>query len=276
MEAPRRTASQKRLAANQRVSGAVGDFVKGGPAKRRQRQRWSGHVIHAVGERRYLIRFDNGQEKELPSNVLKVESAAASIPPDMPLPDQENIRRVSVVQDEIDVQEGEEVEDLPTLRPEEEDVEVAEELNGGEAEEGIANENAHDPNGRMPGQLPTETDASQKDYHSIKKAMKDKLAALVGTEVSVVTKKNGTMKWTVVEGHSPPNEKISSKVGNFYGLKDFAVANYKKGEILAHIFLELTFLDWKRKVEKMNAAIEASKAKCKRFSARSFWLAWDL
>jgi hypothetical protein len=41
----------------------------------------------------------------------------------------------------------------------------------------------------MPGQLPSETDASQKDYHSIKKAAKDKIAALVGTEVSVVTKK---------------------------------------------------------------------------------------
>jgi len=43
----------------------------------------------------------------------------------------------------------------------------------------------------MPGQLPTAADASQKDYHSIKKAAKDKIAALVGTEVSVVTKKMG-------------------------------------------------------------------------------------
>jgi hypothetical protein len=43
----------------------------------------------------------------------------------------------------------------------------------------------------MPGQLPTAAYASQKDYHSIKKAVKDKIAALVGTEVSVVTKKMG-------------------------------------------------------------------------------------
>ncbi len=94
MEAGRRTASQKRLAPNQRVSGAVGDFVEGGPTKRHWRERWFGHVLQAVGERRYLVRFDNGQEKELPSNVLKVESAAASIPPDMPLPDRQHIRDV--------------------------------------------------------------------------------------------------------------------------------------------------------------------------------------
>jgi hypothetical protein len=50
-----------------------------------------------------------------------VESAAASIPPDMPLPDQENIRSVAMVQGDVDVQEAEEVEDLSTLRPEEED-----------------------------------------------------------------------------------------------------------------------------------------------------------
>ncbi len=77
---------------------------------------------------------------------------------------------------------------------------LLDELNGGEAEEANereaavnkpdgANENIHDPNGRMPGQLPKAADAVQKDYHSIKKAAKEKIAALVGTEVSVVTKK---------------------------------------------------------------------------------------
>jgi hypothetical protein len=39
--------------------------------------------------------------------------------------------------------------------------------------------------------MPTAADASQKDYHSIKKAANDKVAALVGTEVSVVMKKMG-------------------------------------------------------------------------------------
>jgi hypothetical protein len=192
MEAGRRTASQKRLAPNQRVSGAVGDFVEGGPTKRHWRERWFGHVLQAVGERRYLVRFDNGQEKELPSNVLKVESAAASIPPDMPLPDRQHIRDVwAIIEANANIQESTEDEDLPVLRPEEEDAEAAEEeVNGGEAEE---DNNGEDPNGRMPGQIPTAAAAaaSVKDYHSIKKAAKEKIAALVGTEVSVATKKLG-------------------------------------------------------------------------------------
>jgi hypothetical protein len=37
------------------------------------------------------VHFDNGKGKELPSNILTVESSAASIPPGMPLPAQENV-----------------------------------------------------------------------------------------------------------------------------------------------------------------------------------------
>jgi hypothetical protein len=280
MEAPRRMASQKWLTPNQRVSGAVEEFIEGGPKKLRQRQRLFGHIIRATGERRYLVHFDNGEEKELPSNVLKVESTAASIPPDISLPAQENVRGIAMVEADANFQEAEEHEDLPVLRPEEEDAEVEEERNGGEAEENADDEegavNAGWPYGRMPGQLPTAANASQKDYHSIKKAAKDKTAALAGTEVSVVTRKNGTMKWTVVEGHTPPTDKIISKTGTFNGLKGFDIANFRKGEILVHMFLELSFLDWKLKVDKMNAAIEASKAKCKRFSCEEFLIGLGL
>jgi hypothetical protein len=84
------------------------------------------------------------------------------------------------------------------------------------------------------------------------------------------------MKWTVVEGHTPPTEKIISKTGTFYGLKGFNVGNFRKGKILVHMFLELSFLDWKLKVDKMNAAVEASKAKCKRFSCEEFLIGLGL
>jgi hypothetical protein len=47
----------------------------------------------------------------------------------------------------------------------------------------------------MLGQLPIAVNASRKDYHSIKKAAKDKTAALVGTEVSVVTNKWDNVQW---------------------------------------------------------------------------------
>lgn len=65
-----------------------------------------GHVIHAIGKRHYLVCFDNSQEKELPYNVLNVESSVASIAPDMPLPDQENIHTVRSIVDTDDVQEA--------------------------------------------------------------------------------------------------------------------------------------------------------------------------
>ena len=292
MEAGRRTASQKRLAPDQRVSGALGAFIEG-PHKRRRRERLFGHIIRAVGERRYLVRFDNGEERECASNVLKVESSLASIPPDMPLPVREPIRGVVAIHEaagDPEVQDAEETEDMPTVRPEEEDAEAAEEqsneieADGAEQEEEnvgattevVAAEAVHDPNGRMPGQLPTAATAVTKDYHSVKKAAKEKISALVGTEVPVTSRKNGTIIWKVVDSHVPPEEKLISLSTICYGLKGFSLGNFKKSEVLAHLFLELTFLDWKSKVDKMNREVEASKAKCKKFSYEEFLIGLGL
>ncbi len=49
-----------------------------------------------------------------------------------------------------------------------------EEENVGATTEAIAADAVHDPNGRMPGQLPTAATAVMKDYHSVKKAAKEK------------------------------------------------------------------------------------------------------
>jgi hypothetical protein len=84
MEARRQTSGQKRLCPNQQVSGAVGDFIEGGPTKRRQK----GAIIQKCNQG---CRFGSVEEMKLPSAVLKVESIAASIPPDVP-PAAENIR----------------------------------------------------------------------------------------------------------------------------------------------------------------------------------------
>jgi hypothetical protein len=116
MEAGPRTVRQKRLAPNQQVSGAVGEFIDTGPSKRRCRERWFGHVFEAVGERKYLVRFDNGQEKELPSNVLKVEDMVATLPPDVLLPIPQNVRELTNLENaEADLLDVEESEDLPTV-----------------------------------------------------------------------------------------------------------------------------------------------------------------
>jgi hypothetical protein len=281
----------------------VGGFIPG-PSKRRRRQRLFGHVIRAVGERCYLVHYDDGQERECASNILKVESSTASIPPDMPLPICEVVRDFSAVEEaagDPDALDSEEAEDMPDIRPEEEEAEAAaEEQNPMETEddaeanvapsavdnviegtegngEAVQNNNeapgdVHDPNGRMPEQLPMEASATVKDYHSIKKAAKEKNAALVGSEVTVTSRKNGSLTWKVVESHSPPGEELITKSSASYGLKDFNIGSYKKSEVLSHMFLELMFLDWKDMVNKMNVAVAASKAKCKKFSNEEFFI----
>jgi hypothetical protein len=144
-----------------------------------------------------LVRFDNGQEKELPSDVLKVESALASIPPDVPVPVVANVVGHQMQEetygdaDLLDV--GEEAEDLPAMRPEEEDVMAAEEeqialelddappdeVTPETPENATAEAPVHDPNGRMPGQLPTKAAASHKDYQTLSELQKRKLQCLL-------------------------------------------------------------------------------------------------
>jgi hypothetical protein len=51
----------------------------------------------------------------------------------------------------------------------------------------------------MPGQLPSAGVVQcQKDYHTIKKAAKEKITALVGHDVTVGTRKSGSLKWKVI------------------------------------------------------------------------------
>jgi hypothetical protein len=84
METGRGAAGQKRLCPNHRVSGTVGEFIEGS-SKRRRRQCLFGHIIRAVGGKKYLVRFDNGEEKKCSLNILKVEHITASLSTDIPI-----------------------------------------------------------------------------------------------------------------------------------------------------------------------------------------------
>jgi hypothetical protein len=56
----------------------------------------------------------------------------------------------------------------------------------------------------MPGQLPKAVEQTRaKDYKSIKRVLKEKVAALLGLEVTMTTKYNGNMKWTVNKTSKP-------------------------------------------------------------------------
>ena len=193
MEGSRRTASQKRLIPDQRVSGAAGNYIPG-PTKRRHWERLFGYVVRSVGENRYLVRFDNGEEKELPSAVLKVESIVAALPPDTLIPVARDVQEERMLLDAVAEQliDDHEEEDLPDQLPDSEEAEAEEEMqnaaeengtseeemenvleeNGTAAEEmqnaaqkngtaeeemeNAATENGNDAHGQMPGQLPTE------------------------------------------------------------------------------------------------------------------------
>ncbi len=164
MEAGRRTASQKHLACNRRVSSAVGDFISG-QSKCRCHQRLFGNMIRAMGERCYLVHFDDGQETECSTKILKVESLSASFPLDIPVPAHDEVWVISAVEEASG--DSDMLEDMPAIRPEEEDAEAANEEENlsdtdssketGEALQ-IIND-IHYPNEKMPGQIPMEASA---------------------------------------------------------------------------------------------------------------------
>jgi hypothetical protein len=124
MEAGRWKTSQKHLTCNPRVSGSVGDFISD-PSKCCCHQRLFGNVVRVTGERCYLVHFDDGQEKECSFNISKVESFSSSLPLDIPLPAHDVVWDISAVEKasgDPDVLDNEEVEDMPAIRPEKEDV----------------------------------------------------------------------------------------------------------------------------------------------------------
>jgi hypothetical protein len=81
----RRATTNKRLHVNQRVSGSVREYIEG-PTKRRHCQRLYGHIISAIGEQKYMVRFDDGSKKECSSAFLRVEKMHTSVPQDIQMP----------------------------------------------------------------------------------------------------------------------------------------------------------------------------------------------
>jgi hypothetical protein len=170
----------RRLATHQQVSGAFGDFVEG-LTKRRRRQQLYRQIISAVGEKRYLVQFDNGIEKECCSNTLRVESMHEALPPDVVLP------AATTAGEHREIEQSEEALAY------QEEAEPGEELEADNIDDDINDIPGDEeiPSG-MPGQLPSEVE-QPKDYATIKKQAKEKIAAMVGQEVTVSTRSNGTI-----------------------------------------------------------------------------------
>ena len=91
------------------------------------------------------------------------------------------------------------------------------------------------------GQLPTEQEAalaSGKDYATIKKIAWDKVKSLLGQEVVVKTKKNGSMTWKVIDSIDPDPVEQSLRYTTILstGLSVSIVKITKKAKLLVVYF----------------------------------------
>ncbi len=161
---------------------------------------------------------------------------------------------------------------------------ASEEVATADASDPIAEEennnttNEADAHGRMPGQLPTvadvvENDSTARDYATVKRLAKERIAVLLGTTVTISAACRSTITWKVVEKNMPPEERTVE--AGFEQKKQFGIINFdawccKKSEVLAGMFLQLSFLNWKEKVDAINNEIIASRRKIKKIPMRSF------
>ena len=85
----------------------------------------------------------------------------------------------------------------------------------------------------------------------------------------VKTKKNGSMTWKVIDSIDPDPVEQSLRYTTILstGLSVSIVKITKKA---SSIFLRLLFKDWRKKVEKLNEAVVASKCKCRLFTPKEF------
>jgi hypothetical protein len=103
---------------------------------------------------RKLLKFDNGEEKELPSSVLKVENMIAALTPDDLLPVPHGVQEERILEKVILEQllDENEEEDLPNQLPDLDEVEVELVLQFAKEEIPITtNEAEANPNERIPG-----------------------------------------------------------------------------------------------------------------------------
>jgi hypothetical protein len=124
-----------------------------------------------------------------------------------------------------------------------------------------------DTEGHMPGWLPTKTETTTPDYANLKCLAKEKIRGLLDTEVTYKSG-NKTMKWKVISDHEPESV-LQDKVRKL-GLINFNIKEYEQDEILCHLFLKLTFLKRKEKVDLFIAAYKKSGLKGRTFTRQEF------
>jgi len=280
-----RKRNDKRFDVGCRVSGSFGEMAPNPNPNisRRVRQRIFGNITEAVGPKQYKVLWDDGNTREHFSNSLKKERSFASLPPDVrpprlqdnpDLPPQGQ-QQIDEEQEQIDENERDQEmeEHLPGAGKESDDDDSSQGSKGGEG----GDKAGGDTEGQMPGQLQAEVPLAP-DYHAKKADAKAAIKGLLGKEV-LVKHKNKSIAWTVIEDWDP--EEPVLEIDTAFGLKSFDSRQYKQSEVLAHLFLHLSFADWRVTLDKMNQAINEAnnnnnKKRVRVFSAEEFLTALGL
>jgi hypothetical protein len=285
--------------------------------KRRIRMKLYGTIVRAVDKKQYEVLWDNNNTSIVFANSLAKETSFASLPPSaIALRQQDNPEMPPTGQEVADAEEEEIINSQRDQEPtehlpfagqpvggecfssdEESNEEAAEEeaSQGGDpavrgTEEGggeAATEQPAtkkrrspalvDPEGRMPGQLPT-AEALPKDYNQRKSDAISVVKSMLGRQVTI-KHKSKTMKWLVVDPFVLEDEHNNNVAPSEpVGLKLFKSTDYSKETVMAELFLHLAFDDWRLAVAKINEAVEEqnnnnNKKKVRPFTDVEFLLA---
>jgi hypothetical protein len=234
---------EKRLSVGARVSGTFGDFyVNPDPnVKRRKRQRIYGVVQEACGPRKYRVCFDSGLIVDCFSNTLRLEKPSASVPADVlaaavsrdtPISTEVTDEQLLVIENEAAANDIEMEEHLPDGQDGESEEDDDDTI---EAEDTIEVENEQRPVGvlNIDNEQPT-------TYAGRKEASNRRIAALVGTKVSVSRGRAETLEWIVVEESKPETMEVPKEsvgLSNYRKLMDDA----QPGTFIAQLFLCLMY-----------------------------------
>lgn len=231
------TRQPKRITIGQRVSGSFGPLVDNpDPSKKRKvRTRLYGYILEESGSKHYKVQFDDGQTLAVASNSLRIERAAANLPPSER--SQPTSRATSATSND-DAADGE-VQDPDEAEEEDERGDPQAEAPDDEAE-------PSDDEGRQESGGVYVGEDLPKNHHEKLIDARKRIQELLGEKTT-----QGKFTWTVIPEHHVddlPEER-------FIGVKGIELHRADPSQIYSDLFLHIMFRDWRHSLKKMNAKI---------------------
>jgi hypothetical protein len=233
----------KRITIGQRVSGSVGPLVANpDPSKKRKvRTRLYGYIIEESGSKHYKVQFDDGKTLAVASNNLRIERAAANLPPsERPQPTSHAISSADDAGEIEDPDEAEEEDERGDPQAEAADDEAEPSEAADDEAEPSDDEGRQESGGVYVGEdLP-------KNHHEKLIDARRCIQEMLGEKTT-----QGKFMWTVIAEHHAddlPEER-------FIGVKGIELHRADPAQIYSDLFLHIMFRDWRHSLKKMNAKI---------------------